>query len=135
MVESLMSRIRDLNTNESRFIFIENPTDTDLEQLYGNAAGLLFPSKGEGFGLPIIEAAHYGTPVLCSDIPVFHEIAGDHAFYLDISSSDALAAGIATWWKLAQDGRAPSSAGIPVMTWEESTRQLLSAIGLIEKTN
>lgn len=135
LVESLMARIRDLNANEPRFTFVENPSDTQLVQLYSNASGLLFPSKGEGFGLPIIEAAHYGTPILCSDIPVFHEIAGEHAYYLDISSPAALAEGIATWWNLARAGQAPSSADIPVLTWEESARQLLAALGLTENIN
>jgi len=40
-------------------------------------------SKEEGFGLPIIEAQMIGTPVVCSDMTIFHEVAGDGALFFD----------------------------------------------------
>lgn len=53
-----------------------------LFSLYSHADAFVFPSKFEGFGIPLIEALKCGTPVICSDIPVFREIAGDVAYYV-----------------------------------------------------
>ena len=44
----------------------------------------------EGFGLPILEALANNCPVLASNIPVFHEIAGDNIYYFNIEEKDAL---------------------------------------------
>lgn len=57
--------------------------DTEVVRLLRGAHALLFPSFTEGFGLPLAEALALGTPVLCSDIPVFREIGGDAAHYID----------------------------------------------------
>jgi len=56
--------------------------DRAVAALLTGARALLMPSLAEGYGLPVIEAAHLGTPVLCSDLPVFREILGDYAVYL-----------------------------------------------------
>lgn len=47
------------------------------------ARAVLLPSFIEGFGIPLIEALQRGTPVIASDLPVFHEIAGEIPLYLD----------------------------------------------------
>jgi len=65
------------------FIYREGLTDTDLGDLYRSACALVLPSIYEGFGLPIIEAMSQRLPVICSDLPVFREVAGDHATYFD----------------------------------------------------
>ena len=57
--------------------------EEDLRALYRGALALVLPSFHEGFGLPIIEAMASGTPVACSDIPVFREIASEAALYFD----------------------------------------------------
>jgi glycosyltransferase involved in cell wall biosynthesis len=44
----------------------------------------------EGFGLTILEAMSYGTPCLLSDIPIFHEVAGESAFYFQPNSEESL---------------------------------------------
>ena len=56
-----------------------------------DTAFAIVPSRCEGFGFPILEAQRYGTPVLCSDISVFHEVAGDAAEFFPLDSADALA--------------------------------------------
>lgn len=55
----------------------------ELSNLYTYASALVFPSLMEGFGLPGLEAMMIGTPVVCSDIPVFREIYGDAAYMFD----------------------------------------------------
>ncbi len=58
-------------------------TDATLATLYAECAALIYGSLFEGFGLPIHEAILAGSRVICSDIPVFREIAGDAATYFD----------------------------------------------------
>jgi glycosyltransferase involved in cell wall biosynthesis len=55
-------------------VFIENPSESALSYLLHNCEFFLFPSKHEGFGLPIIEAMVEGRVCITSDIPVFREI-------------------------------------------------------------
>ena len=68
--------------------------DAPLLALYRGARFLVFPSLYEGFGLPLLEAMAVGCPVVCSDLPVFREVAGDAAEYAPANDrapwSDAL---------------------------------------------
>lgn len=50
----------------------------------------VFPSRFEGFGLPLLEALSLGVPVLASDIPSSREVAGEAAYYFDVNSPEAL---------------------------------------------
>lgn len=61
---------------------IADADDATLHAHLAEARALLFPSYDEGFGLPALEAAQMGLPVVCSDIPVFHEILGGYATFL-----------------------------------------------------
>lgn len=70
------------NTN---VIFTGYIDDEDLKILYKNALIFIFPSLYEGFGIPLIDAQSFGVPVLCSDIPVFHEVGGDSVEYCGIN--------------------------------------------------
>ena len=54
-----------------------------IEDLYRCSDALLFPSKQEGFGIPILEAGLTGIPIFCSDIPPFRETAHDMAHFFD----------------------------------------------------
>lgn len=68
--------------------------DEEKASLIAKAAGLIVPSFAEGFGVPIIEAFAADTPELCSDIPVFREIAGELADYFDPFSTESLCAAV-----------------------------------------
>lgn len=57
--------------------------DDEMIQYLYHAKALLFPTFGEGYGLPLIEALSMNVPVIASDLPVFHEIAQDIPEYLD----------------------------------------------------
>ncbi len=71
----------------------------DLRRLVAGARALLYPSRYEGFGLPLLEAFACGTPVIASDIPTTREIAGpasDLAALFPVGDADALAELITT---------------------------------------
>jgi glycosyltransferase involved in cell wall biosynthesis len=58
--------------------------DGALAQLLVGSHGLLFPSIAEGFGLPSVEAAQLGIPVICGDLAIHHEVLGDYPVYADL---------------------------------------------------
>lgn len=66
-------------------------TPDELDALYADSTLFVFPTFFEGFGLPLLEAMAHGCPVLCSDIPVLHEVAGDAAVYVDSHDAARLA--------------------------------------------
>lgn len=56
--------------------------------LFRYCSGFLFPSRAEGFGIPVIEAMHFNKPILASNLSIFHEIAGDAISYFDCSGTE-----------------------------------------------
>jgi glycosyltransferase involved in cell wall biosynthesis len=66
-------------------------SDAQLRWLYGSTALFVFLSLGEGFGMPPVEARHFGAPVLASDLPVFRENLANEAAYTDPLDEHAIA--------------------------------------------
>jgi glycosyltransferase involved in cell wall biosynthesis len=66
----------------------------DTIGLYATASAMVFPSRFEGFGLPLLEAMAFGTPIVCSPVASIPEVAGDAALYVDPGHPSALAEGI-----------------------------------------
>jgi len=62
-------------------------SDSELKGLYAASSAFLFPSRKEGFGLPILEAMSCGAPVISSDIPASRETAGEAAEFLSPDDS------------------------------------------------
>ena len=65
----------------NRVLFTENLTDDALAAMYQHATGLLFVSRFEGFGLPVLEAMASGCPVITSTSTSLPEVAGVDAFF------------------------------------------------------
>jgi glycosyltransferase involved in cell wall biosynthesis len=94
----------------------------ELAELYRDAACLLFPSRYEGFGLPVLEAMASGTPVVATDDPAVREVAGDAAVLV---AEERLAEGIAQ--ALAERARLVS-AGLERasrFSWAETAQRTL----------
>lgn len=114
---------------DRRLFWLSGITDEYLEKIYAAATCLIMASEAEGFGLPLIEAARHKLPIIARDIPVFREVAGDHAFYFpDDNSPDTLANAIQEWLLLYREGRHPRSDDMPYLTWKESAQNLLDII-------
>jgi len=128
MVEQTAARLRGHPERERRLFWLAGISDEMLLKLYAGAAALLAPSEGEGFGLPLIEAARHDIPVIARRLPVFQEVAGAHAYYFDGLAAGDLAHAIDAWLALWRAGAAPSSHALPWLTWEQSARQLLDAV-------
>jgi glycosyltransferase involved in cell wall biosynthesis len=96
--------------------------------LYRAATAALLCSEGEGFGLPLIEAARQSVPIIARELPVFREIAGEHAYYFSGESASGLADALVRWLELYKANKVPSSKGIEVPTWRDSAKRLLSLI-------
>jgi glycosyltransferase involved in cell wall biosynthesis len=77
-----------------RVIELNRCTDEELASHLSTARALLFPSRAEGFGLPLVEALGMGVPVIASDLPVMREIGGDIPLYLDPLDRNAWEAAI-----------------------------------------
>jgi glycosyltransferase involved in cell wall biosynthesis len=94
-----------------------------LEGLYAEAALYVTATLYEGFGLPVLEAMARGVPVVCSDLPVLREVAGDAAIFTDPRDPAAIAAAIR---RGLSDGEALVAAGrerAARFTWEAAAER------------
>lgn len=91
-----------------RLFWIEGPGDAFLGALYASADVLLFASRGEGFGLPLIEAASHGCPALARDLPVIREVAPPGTRLFHAENPQELSAAIAGWFADFHDNARPS---------------------------
>lgn len=128
MVEKVCQRMAAHPEKARRLFWLAGISDEMLQKLYAASSALLAPSEGEGFGLPLIEAAQKGIPILARNLPVFREVAGEHAAYFDGLAPQDLAAAVTTWLELQREGKAPPSTGMPWLTWDGSARQVLDAL-------
>lgn len=127
-MEAFAERLRQHPELNRRLFWFDGISDEALEAVYDAASVLLAGSFAEGFGLPLIEAAQHGLPILARDLPVFREIAGDAAVYFDAPDAEALAQAIGAWVTRADSGDLPDAGKLRHLTWVESTAQLLAAI-------
>lgn len=75
----------------TRLKFLGGLADADYAQVLRDSTAFVSASIDEGFGIPLIEAMACGAAVVCSDIPVFREVAGDAAEFFAPSSAQSLA--------------------------------------------
>jgi len=111
-------------------IFAGFVTDQKLRWLYENSSCMVFASLGEGFGMPPVEAAFFGTEIVVSDLPVFRETVGDTAFFVDPLSEESIGSGIRAAISAAQlrGGRRPVSDWVRRFNWKTSVGLMRSAV-------
>ncbi|MCC6007648.1 MAG: glycosyltransferase family 4 protein [Rhodobacteraceae bacterium] len=104
--------------------------DRAAMSLLAGARALLFPSRAEGFGLPVQEAARLGVPVICSPLPALRESLGDKALYLEPDDAYPWVEAIT---RMASASDRPPASGRETPSgrshgWEDHFRKVLPAL-------
>jgi len=105
--------------------------EEDLPYIFRSAQAFVFPSRHEGFGIPILQAFACGVPTAVSDIPVFHEVAGDAVIYFDQNDKRSIAAAltkISTDEALRRELRAKGLARVHEFSWRKCAAETLKLI-------
>ncbi len=118
-------------------IFTGNVSDEELHWLYQNASVVLFASKYEGLGIPILDAIENNKPVVASRIPVFEEMSKTSFYYFDPNNHKELIEQIKdALQKKDFKGHAKDYAGISKKyTWKETARKLYKGLTEQETRN
>ncbi len=130
LIDALAERMQQHPEQGKRLFWLASTSDEMLEKIYAVSTCLIFASEGEGFGLPLIEAAQHGLPVIARDLPVFREVADSNAYYFSATTARELAEAVNHWAALFAADQHPKSSGMSRLTWKESTAQLVSAMDL-----
>ncbi|HRH32225.1 MAG TPA: glycosyltransferase family 1 protein [bacterium] len=75
-------RLAQTSNCKDDILFLGYVPDAEVKGLLENALCFAFPSLGEGFGIPVLEAMVCGAPAVVSDLPVLHEVAGEAALFV-----------------------------------------------------
>ena len=105
-----------------RLVWLQDVSDEFLEKIYASCACYLATSEGEGFGLPLIEAARFGLPIIARDLPVFREVVNFDATYFQGLDATDLQSTISSW--LTIDNTKSGAKTPNVLTWEENATLL-----------
>ena len=121
---------------EAQIHFHNGTTDEDYFDLLSHATALVSASRDEGFGIPLVEAMSIGTPIVVSDISIFHEIGGEAALFAPADSPEAFAERITsltephTW----QDISEKSVKQAAHFSWKKSAGELLDVLVKVSRT-
>jgi len=123
----IVGRSRGLTSNDAGDVRLELAgevaDDAQLAALYAGAAAFAFPSKYEGFGLPLLEAMSYGAPVVASDAASIPEVGGEAALYFPCGDAQALSDALARVLRDPALARSMSAAGVArAATFDEEVR-------------
>jgi glycosyltransferase involved in cell wall biosynthesis len=127
-IPAIIARLQAHPEAGRRLHWLPGISDDYLEQVYAACACLLAPSEGEGFGLPLIEAARHRLPVLARALPVFREVAGVHARYFSGHDGAALAQALRAWLDDHAAGQVVASGAMPWRCWSDNARALAALL-------
>lgn len=106
-------------------------SENEKSALYNNAKCLVQPSHYEGFGMPILEAMQNGLPVAVSNIPVFHEVAGNASIYFDQNNPQDIASKISSLLidkSLVTSLKHSSVDKLSSMSWKDNADKVFDAL-------
>lgn len=123
--DGLIRELEQLNKSSQNIHWLKDIDDNVLSLLYQNCCALISASHGEGFGLPLIEAAHHGLPIVARRLPVFLEVAGEGAYYFEESSSPkTIKDTIKNWIEMYERNEHPTSDRVSYLDWKQSSEKL-----------
>ncbi len=125
------------NTPEILDVALGYVSDQELATLYNNAELFIYASLYEGFGIPPLEAMASGCPVILSDIPVFKEIFGDAAYYVNPNDEESIARGMKKVLENPGLKKTLIERGYEKTkeySWEKSARKLGALINQLQTT-
>lgn len=123
-MQPLVEALRGHQQLGQRLFWLADCDDASLQWLYQHSSCLIAASYDEGFGLPLIEAAHHHLPILARDIPIFREVAGEHASYFTAADAEGMAEALRAWLAAHAQGRHTRSDAMPWQSWQHSAAQL-----------
>ena len=127
-VENILSKIGK-KALLNQFVITGFVPENVLHTLYAEAKVFLYPSLREGFGLPILEAMAFGTPVVTSNISSMPEVAGEAAFLVNPFSVEAIALGMETAYEnksLRQKKIDLGYSRLGMFTWQKTAEQMIN---------
>lgn len=125
-VDMLVQRLRTHPQRGRRLFHVGDASDEDVSFVLSRACAMAYPSRAEGLGLPIIEAELAGCPAVCTDIPVFREIAGPFTVLVREREGRAFAEALAPLLEASNPARRAAIAATRVGLGDEDyARSLL----------
>ena len=123
-VEPLVSRLTLHSEQGVRLHWLQAISDEYLDLIYKNSSCLLAASEGEGFGLPLIEAAKHELSIFARDIPIFREVGKNHVDYFATGQDGTeLISHIRRWLNLFSSNAHVKSKKLPYLSWAKCTEQ------------
>jgi glycosyltransferase involved in cell wall biosynthesis len=127
--QSIERRVRELGL-EDRVDFLGFVPDDALPALFARCEGFVLASLTEGFGMPVLEAMHFGAPVACSNTGALPEVAGSAALLFDPLDADDIARSLRRLLD-PEERRARIEAGrrqAASFSWGKTARETLAAL-------
>ena len=128
--DARLAELSALIPKQASVVFHKGVSDEEYAELLANDAIMVSASKAEGFGLPLAEALQLGVPAVVSDLPFFHEVAGDAALYADPNDPKNFAKQIKAFddLEIRKEKIAAGKRHIATFSWDRSATVLLKAI-------
>jgi glycosyltransferase involved in cell wall biosynthesis len=116
--------------------FLGQLSDEQMCKEYQGALGFIYPSRYEGFGLPVLEAMACGTPVICAQVASLPEVTGNAALYFNPDEPEELVAQMAALLQnnaLREDLVRRGTGQVQKFSWDDSAQKVLSILKELAK--
>ena len=120
-IRAYLSSLPDIG---SKLILPGYISDAELAETMSRCGALVCASSDEGFGLPLVEAANLGCPVIARDIEIFRETSGGEAFFFENGDAGKIAEGLRKWFALTRQQQLTFVPKKSLVTWQQSAEML-----------